>query len=51
MANSIHSIIFMHVVLRLESAMSIGTGEKNAVVCDISEDGIYNGMKEILRRI
>jgi len=26
-------------------------GVKNAVVCDISEDGIYNGMKEILRRI
>jgi len=38
MANSIHSIIFMHIVLRLESAMSIGTGEKNAVVCD--ENGI-----------
>lgn len=32
--SSIHSILFFSATLRLESAMSIGTGEKNAVVCD-----------------
>lgn len=32
--SSIYSILFFGATLRLESAMSIGTGEKNAVACD-----------------
>lgn len=32
--NAIYSIIFMSMTLRLESALSIGTGERECIVCD-----------------
>ncbi len=38
-------------VTNYKSAREQVAGVKNAVVCEISEDGIYNGIKEILRRI
>jgi len=38
-------------VTEYRSAREQVEGVKNAVVCEISEAGIYNGMKKILRRI
>lgn len=38
-------------ITNYKSARGQVEGVENAVVCEISEDGIYNGMKEILRRI
>jgi hypothetical protein len=34
-----------------KSAREQAEGLENAVVCEISEAGIYKGMKEILRRM